>query len=97
MPVADEWDCEAYGPEAAAHGARCFFAELGERVCTSLAGCREAMAAERRRVWSRIQEMAAQGDPAGEFLAEAFSGPEQLLGGGTGTAEDRGEEGDEDG
>jgi hypothetical protein len=64
-------------------GALCFTAgELNARVCVSQAACREAVAAERKRVWRRINELAAGGDPAGESLAGEFTGPGQLLGGG---------------
>jgi hypothetical protein len=80
----DDFTCDAYGPdpEVRAAGARCFFAEPGKRVCASLAECREKMTAERQRVWQRIQDGAARGEPDMVFLAGEFSGPEQLLGGG---------------
>ena len=78
-----EFDCDAYGPEGREAGALCFFAgELGKRVCPSLTMCRGRMDRERRRVFARIQELAAQGDPVGLDLAQAFTSPEQLLGGG---------------
>jgi hypothetical protein len=77
-----EWDCEAYGPDLRAVGALCFFArELGERVCASPGECRRVMAAERRRVFRRIHELAAQGDDTAAYLAGEFARPEQLLGG----------------
>lgn len=76
------WDCEAYGAEGAKVGALCFFSpELGERDCRSAGQCSERMAGERRRVYGRISEMAAAGDPTGEYLAEAFGSPDDLLGG----------------
>lgn len=77
------WHCEAYGPEVAEVGAVCFVSgELGKRVCGHLDECQEVMAAERRRVFRRISELAATGDPAMAFLEEEFTNPEQLLGGG---------------
>jgi len=79
--VAD-WDCAAYGPDGRKFGALCFLAGQGERACASQAACSDAMAAERQRVWQRIQEMAAAGDPAGAELADAFTDPQQILGGG---------------
>src|ERR1700737_1406011 len=81
--MADDFDCEAYGPEGREVGALCFFAgELGARVCASQDECRDAMTAERRRVFRRINEMAAHGDPAAVDLAETFTYPARLLGGG---------------
>ena len=80
----EHWDCGAYGPEGREFGVRCFFAEAGERVCASQDECRDAMAAERQRVFHRIQELAAAGDPVGVDLAEAFTDPSQILGGGQG-------------
>ena len=77
----NQWDCEAYGPDGSDFGALCFFAEQGERACTSRAMCSTSMAAERRRVFRRIGELAAQGNSMAIDLAEAFTGPEQLLGG----------------
>ncbi len=89
----DQWDCEAYGPDARVFGALCFFAGQGERACTSRAMCSTSMAAERRRMFARIRELAADGDPTGIDLAEAFTDPDQLLGGGgadaTGPADQR--------
>lgn len=79
----DDWACEAYGPEIADIGAVCFRSgELGKRVCADLAECRAAMAAERRRVFRRINELAAAGNADMAHLAEEFTSPEQLLGGG---------------
>ena len=76
-----EWPCDAYGPEGREHGALCFLSETGKRVCGSPEECRIVMSAERRRVWGRIQEGAARGDPDMVFLAGEFTSPEQLLGG----------------
>jgi hypothetical protein len=76
------WDCAAYGPEAAEAGALCFVSgELHKRVCADLDECRRVVAAERRRVFRRINELAASGDETGIYLAGEFTGPEQLLGG----------------
>jgi hypothetical protein len=78
------FDCTAYGPEGRDLGALCFFSgELGSRACADLAECRERMAAERQRVFARIQELAADGDETGIYLAEQFTSPEDLLGGET--------------
>lgn len=77
-----DWDCEAYGPEAGALGARCFVAGgFGVRVCLTREICTLTMARSRRRLFQRIQELAAQGDETAAYLAEEFTGPEQLLGG----------------
>lgn len=80
-----DFDCTAYEPAAREAGALCFIAELGKRACPSLEDCRKVMAAERQRVFSRIQEMAAAGDEAGVYLAGEFSEPGQILGGDGGT------------
>jgi len=77
-----DWDCTAYGPEGREFGAMCFLAaDLGKRVCTSQDACREAMGAERRRVYQRINELAAHGNPDMADLAEVFTDPGQILGG----------------
>ncbi|MEV0297002.1 hypothetical protein [Nocardia sp. NPDC050710] len=76
------WDCEAYGAEGTEIGALCFFADRGERVCGSQAECQRAMAAERGRIFVRINEKAVDGDQAAIYLADKFARPDQLLGGG---------------
>jgi hypothetical protein len=79
----DQWDCEAYGPEGSEAGALCFIAgELDQRACSSPGECHQAMASERQRVVDRINELAAEGDPTGVYLAGHFKEPGQLLGGG---------------
>ncbi len=75
------WDCDAYGPEGRAMDALCFFADPGERRCGTAEMCRTLLAAERRRVFDRIGELATDGDPIGVYLAGEFTHPEQLLGG----------------
>lgn len=81
--TAAAWDCEAYGPEPAEIGALCFVSgELGKRVCASHAECHQVMTAERRRVFRRINELAAGGAEWAADLEGEFSRPEQLLGGG---------------
>lgn len=81
--MADPWYCEAYGPRAPKAEALCFVSgDSGARVCASPQVCSETMAAERQRVWQRINEMAADGDPTGEFLAGEFTDPGQIFGGG---------------
>src|SRR3954451_2044649 len=68
-----DWPCSAYGPEGLAAGARCFrSAEPGEWVCSSRAVCEDFMAAERQRVFRRINELAATGDPDFADLDAAF-------------------------
>lgn len=77
-----EWDCDAYGPKGREIGALCFIAgQLGTRTCASAAACRQVMNAERQRVFARIRELAAAGDPVFTDLAEAFPDPGMLLGG----------------
>ena len=72
--MADDFACDAYGPDGREVGALCFLAgKLNTRVCTSHAECAEVMTAERQRVF-REPDMA--------YLAGEFSSPEQLLGGG---------------
>lgn len=76
------WPCEAYGQEAMKHGALCFAsAELDVCVCSSPSACHRLVESERRRVFQRINELAAAGDPIAEDLAESFPAPNDLLGG----------------
>jgi hypothetical protein len=80
--VSTGFECTAYGPEGRESGAVCFFGgELQERSCASLDECASRMAAERQRVFARIQELAADGDEVGVYLAGEFTSPEDLLGG----------------
>lgn len=77
-----DWPCEAYGEAGLDVGARCFrAAELGARLCADAGECAALMGDERRRVFRRIQEWAAEGDPVAGLLAEDFPTPESLLGG----------------
>jgi hypothetical protein len=79
----EDWDCEAYGPDVREGGAVCFISgELGQRVCAHQAECHEVMTAERQRVFRRMSELAASGDPTMAYLEGEFSRPEQILGGG---------------
>lgn len=80
-PAPAPWHCEAYGPDAAHLGALCFVGELLAGRCRSADRCREVMTAERERLFARIQELAAAGDPTGTWLAGQFTSPDQLLGG----------------
>jgi hypothetical protein len=92
--MVDDFDCSAYGPGSRELGAVCFFGgELNLRACPSLAACHEAMAAERRRVWQRIQDGAARGEPDMVHLAAEFTSAEQLLGG---VLPEEGDGGDDD-
>jgi hypothetical protein len=80
-----DFNCEAYGPGQREAGALCFVSgDLGKRVCASQFECHVVMAAERQRVFRRIRELAAAGDPGMAYLAGEFSRPEQILGGGEG-------------
>jgi hypothetical protein len=75
------WSCEAYGLEGIEAGALCFFAgALFLRVCSSEGQCAARLEEERRRVFRRIQELAALGDPVMVQLAAEFAAPDQLLG-----------------
>jgi hypothetical protein len=80
----DGWMCEAYGPEAAEAGALCFVAEPGQRLCADPDECARTVAAERRRVFRRIQELSTTDGDVGEaagYLESVFTNPDQLLGG----------------
>ncbi len=78
-PAPAQWYCQAYGPEPAASGALCFRAEPGQRRCADAAECARTMTAERQRVFRRINELAAQGDPDMAYLADEFASPAQIL------------------
>ncbi len=82
MSGAGEWDCEGQPPGGSAIGALCFIAELGVRVCDSPAACARAMTAARQRLYARISELAAAGDPVGAYLEQEFPGPPALWAGG---------------
>lgn len=75
------WHCGAYGRDGLVLGALCFRAPMDERVCASKQECADTMAAERVRIWHRIRELAAEGDPTGVVLAAVFERPEQILAG----------------
>lgn len=79
MSQPDEWDCSYYGPEGRRLGAVCFVAK--ERACPTLAACELAIAGSRKRIFRRIQELAASGQPESVYLAGEFTRPDQLLGG----------------
>lgn len=77
-----EWECEAYGDGAMAVGAWCFRSPaVGQRVCGDREACATFMHGERRRVFQRMQELAAQGEPTAVELVGLFTSPDQLLGG----------------
>lgn len=76
------WPCEAYGEDSIAVGALCFFSsESHHRVCDIPETCNFNMNVERRRLWRRLNELAAQGDELGIEMVASFTGPEELLGG----------------
>lgn len=80
--MAEDFTCAAYGEKGRNIGAVCFVSgELHKRACGSLEECEAAMTAERQRVFQRISELAAEGDPAAGFLEREFASPDQLLGG----------------
>lgn len=70
-----DWSCSAYGPGVPA---LCFF-EQASSVCADLAECTARMGDERKRVFRRMQELAAHGDPVWADLADEFTSPEDLL------------------
>lgn len=74
------WSCEAYGPEGIEVGALCFRA-VSHRVCGTAGECAGFMAGERQRVFRRINELAAAGDPDMAYLADQFLSPGEILGG----------------
>ena len=75
------FDCEAYGSEGTEMGVLCFQSPVsGKRVCGSREECEQVMTSQRQRVFRRIQELSAAGGPEWEFLEQAFTSPEQLLG-----------------
>lgn len=78
--MSGEWDCAAYGSEGTKAGARCFFAELRQRLCGSEPECQDRLAAERSRLFGVIQDLAADGDPLYRQLAAEITDPGQLLG-----------------
>lgn len=93
----NDWPCEAYGPKGRELGALCFVSgEPGKRACASRDECHRVMTAERERVFQRIQEGAAAGDPDMVYLAGEFTRPGQLLGGAE-AAGDGGSEEEDDG
>lgn len=85
MTGAPTWPCEAYGDAGVAIGAAlCFQAPaLGERVCDTADQCARVMGHERRRVFRRLSELAADpaGDPVYREIADEFATPDDLLGG----------------
>lgn len=76
-----EWACDAYGPAGIEHGALCFLAGKGERACASHDECVRVMASERRRLFRRMNELAATGDPTWAGIESEFASPDDLLGG----------------
>lgn len=77
-----EWPCEAYGTKGLEIGALCFVGREGFRGCPSAAKCHEVMTEERQRVFNRIHRLAAAGIEDFVYLAQMFTSPDQLLGGG---------------
>lgn len=74
---ADAWACVAYGRVPAF---ACFFSEVG-RVCRSDQECETSIAAERQRVWRKIEEGAAAGDPYMVAMSKEITGPDDIFGG----------------
>lgn len=76
------WQCPAYGEGGRDIGAVCFFPdEAGRRTCRSDQQCGERMQLARQRLFRLINEAAAGGDEACQFLAQEFQTPDDLLGG----------------
>jgi hypothetical protein len=72
--------CAAYGDDLPdALGDLCFFEGAIGRKCWTRGECESRMGEERQRVFQRINELAAKGDPDMAFLADEFSSPDQLL------------------
>ena len=76
------WACEAYGAEGREVGALCFVSQPWARVCRDRAECSATMAAERRRVFRRINELAAAGEDGFADLSDEITTPGELLNGG---------------
>ena len=76
-----EWACEAYPPEAAEYGVRCFFADRGKRNCATEEECAASVDGARRVLWQRMNELAAHapGDETWAYLAETFTSPGQIM------------------
>ncbi|MER5608266.1 hypothetical protein AB0F93_03415 [Micromonospora tulbaghiae] len=77
----DSWDCPAYGPGGKGIGAICFVAEPGHRACRTEQECGQALTRVRQRVYRRMNERAAAGDPTFAYLADQFGSPTEILGG----------------
>lgn len=72
------WDCEGYGEDLPAElGDLCFHSAAGR--CADQAQCHARMVGTRQKMFRRINELAAAGDPDFEYLAGEFSSPSQLL------------------
>lgn len=84
MADTDDWVCEGLPPQAHEYGVLCFFADRGARNCATAEECAESMAAGRKLLFQRINELAAGNDPTGAYgyLEQTFTSPGQLLGGG---------------
>jgi hypothetical protein len=83
--VTATWPCEAYGTEGLEVGAACFLSpDLGGRVCDTAAQCSRVMGHERRHLYRRLNELAADdtADPVYREILEGITTPDELLGGG---------------
>lgn len=69
------WRCAAYGPE----GPALCFVERVAGPCASAQQCRTQMASERQRLFRRINELAANGDPLMAAISDEFTDPSALL------------------
>jgi hypothetical protein len=81
-----DWPCEAYGEQGLDLGVLCFVADPGDRSCHSRAACSLVMAAERRRVYVRLQDMAGQTEDRysaeiAAYILAGIDGPGDILGG----------------
>jgi hypothetical protein len=76
---ADDWGCDAYGPDGRQAGALCFLSpELHQRRCGSHAECTATVAASRQQLFGRLSELAAAGDPVWEAVAEQIPRPDRI-------------------
>lgn len=78
-----DWPCRAYGDDPAVTelGAWCFVAELFTRTCMDRLVCALEVNAAGQRIYRRISELAATGNPTSEYLAEIFTSPDVIFGG----------------
>jgi hypothetical protein len=77
--TAAEWNCPAYGPDGAAAGRLCFYADRGLRSCLTPGECAASVDGARQVLFKMMQAKAADGDPQAIRLAAEFTSPDQPL------------------